>query len=213
MCLLHVPELPNLHRWPHMHKLRAGIFSQHFHFTYILNQIKRIPSAFLATNFPTVPAVWRPKWPVWRVNKVFITIFQLVNIFLFLDNNYCVSCTIFKCLTCDDGPVCTSCDTNYILDFENLNKTCQPCPYDEYSLSNACYKCSGPDINCISCYNMTSTINCTLCVKDWIPDPSTWQCVLCITIVPNCITCSDTENCTFCKFPYLVGPTMKCDLC
>jgi hypothetical protein len=94
-----------------------------------------------------------------------------------------------------------------------MNKSCLACPYDEYSLENVCNKCSGQDPPCISCYYMTSSINCTLCQTEWIPDPSTSLCVKCDEKISNCFQCSDIENCTLCRYPYKVGLSAKCDLC
>lgn len=54
---------------------------------------------------------------VLSVNLVFILILECVFFINNLVNKSCVSCTIPNCLTCTDGPKCTSCDTNYAINF------------------------------------------------------------------------------------------------
>lgn len=57
-------------------------------------------------------------------------------------SSICTSCTAIhpSCLTCSNGPVCTSCDTNFYLNLADPNWICVPCTF----ISN-CLKCKdGP---------------------------------------------------------------------
>ena len=126
---------------------------------------------------------------------------------------HCVMCTIPQCLTCADGPTCTLCSRNYIPDVNNASKSCVSCLSNEYSLNSQCLKCFLADNKCLSCYFMTSSINCTFCQPQWIPNPSIWTCVKCESIIPNCKECKDIQNCTLCHYPYKLGANSKCDEC
>ena len=180
MHLLHFGKLRNVRWWTHLHWLSKRIFPQCLSFTYLLMKwsktsvfsLQRHCQLFDLHDIPTCLLNLFARRLDSRSFKSYFSVLSKAT-------KHCVQCTIPQCLTCADGPTCTLCDLNYIPDVNNASRSCFPCPPDEYSLNNQCLKCYLADLKCMSCYIMNSSINCTLCQPQWIPNPSTWLCVKC----------------------------------
>ena len=180
MRFMHFGELRNVCRRAHLYWLSKRIFPQCFCFTYLLIKwsqtsvfsLQRHFQLFDLHDIPTCLLImFARRLDSWSFNSYFSVLSKATK--------YCVQCTIPQCLICADGPTCTLCDQNYILDVNNASRSCFPCPPDEYSLNNQCLKCYLADLKCMSCYYLNSSINCTLCQSQWIPNPSTWLCIKC----------------------------------
>lgn len=120
---------------------------------------------------------------------------------------------MLNCLACDHGPVCLLCIINYIPDPKNAYRTCIACPNGHYSLNNLCYPCALDISKCLACYHTGNELNCTVCDKTAVIDPETFACFNCAKITPFCFDCQDTNICTVCKYPYILGPSGICDVC
>ncbi len=144
-------------------------------------------------------------------------------------NRTCAPCSsLFKCLQCTDGPVCTLCQAGFYLN--STSSQCLPChfpctecsiaatnctkcpPTQLYSLnSNACNLCYQTLPNCVKC-DMTGT-KCFQCnsTKTFL-DPTSNQCTACIA---PCLDCTSSAQCLSCAAPtHLFAPsTFSCELC
>ncbi len=150
MHLLHFRKLRNVCRWTHLHWLSKRIFPQCFWFTYLLIKSSQASVFSLQQHFQLLDLHDIPTCllNMFARRKLYSRSFNSYFSVLSTATKYCVLCTIPQCLACADGPICTSCDRNYIPDVNNASKSCFPCPPDEYSLNNQCLKCFLVDSKC-----------------------------------------------------------------
>ncbi len=132
---------------------------------------------------------------------------------MILVNRTCSPCiSLYKCLQCTDGPVCTNCQAGFYLN--STNSQCMPCHFP-------CKECSLAPNNCTNCpptqlYYLTGSNVCQLC---YVGLPN---CVKCDITGTQCFLCNSTKTyldlstyqCTTCVAPCLdcLSPT-KCMSC
>lgn len=115
----------------------------------------------------------------------------------FSENRSCVPCTLFKCLECTDGPLCTKCQPGFFLD----------------TSTNQCLECVFPCIECGA-----SGSECTKCPSSLLYslNTGTQTCGLCFHALPNCLTCNQagTEcfQCISTQY-YVDSSTKQCVAC
>jgi cysteine-rich repeat protein len=123
-------------------------------------------------------------------------------------NTSCTPCTLANCFSCLDGPICSQCITNHILD--SSSTICTPCPSRQYEDYNVCHPCVS---KCTSCQVSGSNVVCNSCDPNFVVHLDTLSCVDCKSVTFKCIDCYDMLTCTLCEYPYILGSTGKCDQC
>lgn len=136
-------------------------------------------------------------------------------------SNYCASCYP-GCLTCS-GSSSTACSTCNTTANRTLNGTACPCVTTLYDsgviqcqpCSPGCYGCTGTATNCTTCPSnaqRTQSGSSCPCNSGYV-DNGTAVCATCGSIIPGCLTCTSTTNCTTCDSSQYMSLNTTTRLC
>ncbi len=130
------------------------------------------------------------------VRLLMLSISQRVICILIIVNRSCLSCnSVFKCLQCTDGPVCTVCQPGFYLN--STSSQCLPCHFP-------CTECSVLPTNCTNCpptqLYYLNAFTCKLC---YVALPN---CAKCDLIGTKCFQCNSTKT-------YVNSTTNQCTTC